>query len=82
MKNIEKIENFGELAVTIIEEFNIDREENGRSEMERSLELLLDKYDNEHDLEVISDTLCALTGYSLETLAEKSKKVELDEEDD
>lgn len=74
MKNIEKIENFGELAVTIIEEFNIDREENGRSEMERSLELLLDKYDNEHDLEVISDTLCALTGYSLETLAEKSKK--------
>ena len=50
--------------------------------MERSLELLLDKYDNEHDLEVISDTLCALTGYSLETLAEKSKKVELDEEDD
>lgn len=82
MKNIEKIENFWELAVTIIEEFNIDREENGRSEMERSLELLLDKYDNEHDLEVISDTLCALTGYSLETLAEKSKKVELDEEDD
>lgn len=82
MKNIEKIENFGELAVTIIEEFNIDREENGRSEMERSLELLLDKYDNEPDLEVISDTLCALIGYSLETLAEKSKKVELDEEDD
>lgn len=82
MKNIEKIENFGKLAVAIIEEFDIDKEESGRSEMERSLELLLDKYDNEHDLEVISDTLCALTGYSLETLAEKSKKVELDEEDD
>ena len=79
---MKKIENFGKLAVTIIDEFDRDKEESGRSEMERSLEFLLDKYDNEHDLEVISDTLCALTGYSLETLAEKSKKVELDEEDD
>lgn len=81
MEKIE-IDNYGKLAVTIIEEFDTDKEESGRSVMERSLELLLDKYDNEHDFEVISDTLCALTGYSLETLVEKSKDVELDEEDD
>ena len=81
MEKIE-IDNYGKLAVTIIEEFDADKEESGRSGMARSLELLLDKCDNEHDLEVISDTLCALTGYSLETLVEKSKDIELDEEDD
>ena len=81
MEKIE-IDNYGKLAVTIIEEFDADKEESGRSAMKRSLEFLLEKYDNEHDFEVISDTLCALTGYSLETLAEKSKEVDLDEEDD
>lgn len=81
MEKIE-IDNYGKLAVTIIEEFDADKEESGRSAMKRSLEILLEKYDNEHDFEVISDTLCTLTGYSLETLAEKSKEVDLDEEDD
>ena len=81
---MEKIKHYGygKLAVTIIDEFDKDKEENGRSEMERSLELLLDKYENEHDLEVISDTLIALTGYSLKTLIERSKHAVLDEEDD
>ena len=79
---MKKINDYGKLAVTIIDEFDKDKEESGRSEMERSLELLLDKHDNEHDLEVISDTLIALTGYSLETLIERSEHAVLDEEDD
>lgn len=80
---MEKIKHYGygKLAVTIIDEFDKDKEENGRSEMERSLELLLDKYDNKRDFEVISDTLCALTGYSLKTLIERSEYAVLDEED-
>ena len=79
---MKKINDYGKLAVTIIDEFDKDKEESGRSEMERSLELLLDKHDNEHDLEVISDTLIALTGYSLETLIERSEHAVLDEVDD
>ena len=79
---MKKINDYGKLAVTIIDEFDKDKEESGRSEMERSLSLLLDKYDNEHDLEVISDTLIALTGYSLKTLIERSEYAVLDKEDD
>lgn len=79
---MKKINDYGKLAVTIIDEFDKDKEESGRSEMERSLGLLLDKYDNEHDLEVISDTLIALTGYSLKTLIEHSEHAVSDEKDD
>lgn len=68
--------DYAKLALTIIKEFDEDKEETGRSEMERSLELLLDKYNNEHDLEVISDVLIAVTGYSLKSLITFSKEIE------
>ena len=48
-----------------------------KKKMERSLELLLDKYNNEHDLEVISDVLIAVTGYSLKSLITFSKEIEI-----
>lgn len=79
---MKKINDYGKLAVIIIDEFDKDKEESGRSEMEKSLPLLLDKYDNKHDLEVISDTLIALTGYSLKTLIERADHAVLDEEND
>jgi len=69
--------DYAKLAKIIIKEFDEDKEENGRSEMERSLELLLDKYNNEHDLEVISDVLIAVTGYSLKSLITFSKEIEI-----
>lgn len=69
--------DYAKLALTIIKEFDEDKEENGHSEMERSLELLLDKYNNEHDLEVISDVLIAVTGYSLKSLITFSKEIEI-----
>jgi len=69
--------DYAKLALTIIKEFDEDKEETGRSEMERSLELLLDKYNNEHDLEVISDVLIAVTGYSLKSLITFSKEIEI-----
>lgn len=69
--------DYAKLALTIIKEFDEDKEETGRSEMERSLELLLDKYNNEHDLEVISDVLIAITGYSLKSLITFSKEIEI-----
>lgn len=76
MININDID-YAKLAKIIIKEFDEDKEENGRSEMERSLELLLDKYDNEHDLEVVSDVLIAVTGYSLKSLITFSKEIEI-----
>lgn len=69
--------DYAKLAKINIKEFDEDKEENGRSEMERSLELLLDKYNNEHDLEVISDVLIAVTGYSLKSLITFSKEIEI-----
>lgn len=69
--------DYAKLALTIIKEFDEDKEETGRSEMERSLEFLLDKYDNEHDLEVVSDVLIAVTGYSLKSLITFSKEIEI-----
>ena len=76
MINIKNVD-YTKLALTIIKEFDEDKEENGRSEMERSLELLLAKYNNEHDLEVISDVLIAVTGYSLKSLITFSKEIEI-----
>ena len=76
MININDID-YAKLAKIIIKEFDEDKEENGRSGMERSLELLLDKYDNEHDLEVVSDVLIAVTGYSLKSLITFSKEIEI-----
>ena len=76
MININDID-YAKLAKIIIKEFDEDKEENGRSEMERSLELLLDKYANEHDLEVVSDVLIAVTGYSLKSLIAFSEEIEI-----
>lgn len=60
--------NFDKLAVSIIEAYESDREESGRSELAKGMEYVLDKYKTDHDREVISEVLMAFTGYSLDTL--------------
>lgn len=69
--------DYAKLAKIIIKEFDEDKEEIGRSGLESSLEFFLDKYNNEHDLEVISDVLIAVTGYSLKSLITFSKEIEI-----
>lgn len=60
--------DFDKLAVSIIEAYESDREESGRSELAKGMEYVFDKYKTDHDREVISEVLMAFTGYSLDTL--------------
>ena len=60
--------NFDKLAVSIIETYESDREESGRSELAKGMEYVLDKYKTDHDREIISEILMVFTGYSLDTL--------------
>lgn len=66
--------DFDKLAVSIIEAYESDREESGRSELAKGMEYVLDKYKSEHDREVISEVLMAFTGYSLDTLLKRQTK--------
>lgn len=66
--------DFDKLAVSIIEAYESDREESGRSELAKGMEYVLDKYKSEHDREVISEVLMAFTGYSLDTPLKRQTK--------
>lgn len=66
--------DFDKLAVSIIEAYESDREESGRSELAKGMEYVLDKYKSDHDREVISEMLIAFTGYSLDTLLKMQTK--------
>ena len=75
MENI----NYAKLAVTIIDEYESDRMESGRNEIESGMEYVLDKYTSEHDREIIDEMLMTFTGWNLETLIQKSEKISDDE---
>lgn len=66
--------DFDKLAVSIIEAYESDREESGRSELAKGMEYVLDKYKSDHDREIISEVLMAFTGYSLDTLLKMQTK--------
>lgn len=66
--------DFDKLAVSIIEAYESDREESGRSELAKGMEYVLDKYKSDHDKEIISEMLMAFTGYSLDTLLKMQTK--------
>lgn len=66
--------NFDKLAVSIIETYESDREESGRSELAKGMEYVLDKYKTDHDREIISEILMVFTGYSLDTLLKMQTK--------
>ena len=75
MENI----NYAKLAVTIIDEYESDRMESGKNEIESGMEYVLDKYTSEHDREIIDEMLMTFTGWNLETLIQKSEKISDDE---
>lgn len=66
--------DFDKLAISIIEAYESDREESGRSELAKGMEYVLDKYKSDHDKEIISEMLMVFTGYSLDTLLKMQTK--------
>ena len=52
-----------------------------QNELSRGVKYLLRRYKEQHDLDVISETLIALTGLPLSTLIKWAKETEAQEED-
>lgn len=68
--------DYAKLAIAIINEFESDREESGRWEIEKGMEHLLNKYTSKSEREIIDDVLLTLTGCNLETLLEESREID------
>ena len=64
--------DYDELACVIMDAYESDRAESGRKEIVKGLKYTLQKYQTAHDREIIDDMLMNFTGYTLETLVEKS----------
>lgn len=75
MKNI----NYDKLAVAIINEYESDREESGRKEIRKGMRYILEKYESEHDREIIDEMLMTFTGWNLDSLIKKAEKISDDE---
>ncbi len=67
----EKID-YDALACVIMDAYESDRAESGRKEIVKGMKYTLQKYQTAHDREIIDDMLMNFTGYTLETLMEKS----------
>lgn len=78
MKNID----YDKLAVAIINEYELDRAESGREEIKEGMKYVLEKYESEHDREVIDEMLMTFTGWNLDTLIQKSEEVVDDQVDE
>ena len=72
---MEKEVDYKKLAIMIIREFESDRMESGEKEVEKGMRYILKKYTEPHDKEIIDDVLMTFTGWSLDSLLEKSKEV-------
>lgn len=68
--------DYAKLAVVIINEFESDREESGRREIERGMRLLLSKYVSKNERKIIDDIFMTLTGWNLKSLLEKSIEID------
>ena len=68
--------DYAKLAIAIINEFESDREESGRREIERGMKYLLNKYTAKNERKIIDDVLMTLTGWNLKTLLEESREID------
>lgn len=68
--------DYAKLAIVIINEFESDREESGRREIERGMRLLLSKYVSKNERKIIDDVFMTLTGWNLKSLLEKSIEID------
>ena len=67
--------DFEKLAIAIIYAWESDREESGRCEIVKGMRNVLRRHPSEHDREIIDEMLITFTGYSLQTLIEKSEEL-------
>lgn len=67
--------NYDKLAIAIINEWESEREESGRSELVKGMRYVLEKYESEHDREIINEMLMTFTGWNLNSLLEKAEQV-------
>lgn len=72
-KDMYKTVDCDNLAITIMNAFEEDREESGISEMEKGLGVVLQDYADPKKKQAIDHVFMALTGYTLETLVSMSK---------
>lgn len=72
-KDMYKTVDCDNLAITIMNAFEEDREESGISEMKKGLSVVLQDYADPEKKQAIDHVFMALTGYTLETLVSMSK---------
>ena len=71
--------DYEKLAIAIINTWESDRKESGRTEIVKGVKYLLDNYKTEDELNIIDDVFISLVGYKLSTLEFLSKEIK-DEE--
>lgn len=64
--------DYDAFACVIMDAYESGRAESGRKEIVKGMKYTLQKYQTAHDREIIDDMLMNFTGYTLETLVEKS----------
>lgn len=71
--------NYDKLAIAIINEWESEREESGRSELARGMRYVLEKYEAENYRELIDEMLMTFTGWKLESLLKIAEEISDDE---
>lgn len=71
--------DFDRLAYQIVTDFESEREESGRREIERGMRHLLGRFKTPEERKIISETLISLTGFSLDSIVENSRHISEDE---
>ena len=68
------------LAVALINAFESERDESGRSEVANGLSYLLRKYGSKpYDMRIVDDVITFMCGFGLDTLMVIAKTVDLDD---
>ena len=72
-KDMHKTVDCDNLAITIMNAFEEDRDETGINELSKGMDVVLQDYSNPEEKQAIDHVFMALTGYTLETLVSMSR---------
>lgn len=72
-KNMYNTVNCDNLAITIVNAFEEDRDETGINELSKGMDAVLQDYTDPERKQTIDHVFMALTGYTLETLVSMSR---------
>lgn len=70
-----KMIDYDKLALSIINEYESDRQESGRKELVKGMRYILSQYKSDHDREIIDQMLMTFTGWDLNTLLDKASEI-------